>query len=137
MTSRKTTDWMWSQASDLLDQAERMHRQLFRLTAPGRGRAIWEPPVDVFGDECELIVVIALPGVPPDRVEIASEHGNLLVRADCPIPLTSSSRSVWRLEIPYGRFERRIALPAVRFDTARSEFRDGYLIVRLDRARQG
>jgi HSP20 family molecular chaperone IbpA len=136
MTSRKTTDWMWAQASDLLDQAERMHRQLFRLTASDRDCAIWEPPVDVFGDDYELIVIVALPGVPPERIEIASEHGNLLVRAECPIPLTSASRSVWRLEIPYGRFERRIALPAVRFDTARSEFRDGCLIVRLDRALQ-
>lgn len=136
MTTRKTTEWMWAQASDLLDQAERMHRQLFRLTAPGRGRAIWEPPVDVFGDDRELIVVIALPGVPPDRVEISSEPDCLLVRADCPLPLTSASRSVWRLEIPYGRFERRIPLPAVRFDTARTEFRDGYLVVALDRVAQ-
>jgi HSP20 family protein len=133
MTTRKTTEWMWAQASDLLDQAERMHRQLFRLTAPGRGRAIWEPPVDVLGDDHELIVVIALPGVPPDRVAVTFEPGCLLVCADCPIPLTSTSRSVWRLEIPYGRFERRIPLPEVRFETARTEFRDGCLIVFLDR----
>ena len=133
MTTRKTTDWMWAQATDLLDQAERMHRQLFRLAGPGRHRAIWEPPVDVFGDDRELIVVVALPGVPPDRVEVTSEPGCLLVRADCPIPLVSASRSVWRLEIPYGRFERRVSLPEVRFETARTEFRDGYLIVIMDR----
>lgn len=136
MATRKTTEWMWAQASDLLDQAERMHRQLFRLTAPGRDCVIWEPPVDVFGDERELIVIIALPGVQPDRVEITFESGCLLVRADCPIPLTSNNRSVWRLEIPYGRFERRVPLPAARFETARIEFRDGYLIVGLDRVVQ-
>ena len=136
MTSRKTTDWMWAQASDLLDQAERMHRQLFRLASPGRGRVIWEPPVDVFENERELVVVIALPGVPPDRVEILSEQGQLLVRAECPIPFASTRRAVCRLEIPYGHFERRVPLPAVRFETGRHEFRDGYLIVHFDKAQQ-
>jgi hypothetical protein len=62
MTSRKTTDWMWAQASDLLDQVERMHRQLFHLATPGREYVIWEPPVDVFESELELIIIIALPG---------------------------------------------------------------------------
>jgi HSP20 family protein len=136
MTSRKTTDWMWAQASDLLDQAERMHRQLFRLASPGRGHIVWEPPVDVFESEQELIVVVALPGVPPERVEVLSEPGQLLVRADCPIPFGSSRRSVCRLEIPYGRFERRLPLPPVRLETGRREFQDGYLIVRFDKAPQ-
>ncbi len=136
MTSRKTTDWMWAQASDLLDQAERMHRQLFRLAAPGRGSVTWEPPVDIFENERELIVVVALPGVPPERVEILSEPGYLLVRADCPIPFASARRAVCRLEIPYGRFERRVPLPAVGFEVSQHEFRDGYLIVRFDKLQQ-
>lgn len=136
MTSRKTTDWMWAQASDLLDQAERLHRQLFRITAPGRGCVTWEPPVDMFENEGELIVVVALPGVPPERVEILSEPGYLLVRADCPIPLAGTRRAVRRLEIPYGRFERRVPLPAARLEVSQREFRDGYLIVRFDKLQQ-
>ncbi len=134
MTSRKTTDWMWAQASDLLDQVERMHRQLFHLATPGREYVIWEPPVDVFESELELIVIIALPGVPQDQVEVLSEPGELLVRADCPLPFASSCRSVRRMEIPYGRFERRIAVPAIRPETARREFRDGYLIMLFDKS---
>ncbi len=134
MTSRKTTDWMWAQASDLLDQVERMHRQLFHLATPGREYVIWEPPVDVFESDLELIVIIALPGVPQDQVEVLSEPGELLVRADCPLPFASSCRSVRRMEIPYGRFERRIAVPAIRPETARREFRDGYLIMLFDKS---
>ncbi|MCE9641881.1 MAG: Hsp20/alpha crystallin family protein, partial [Betaproteobacteria bacterium] len=68
MTSRNATNWMWAQACDLLDQADRMHRQFFRLAASGRTRAVWEPPVDVFEDECEIIIVAALPGVSAERV---------------------------------------------------------------------
>jgi len=125
---------MWQQASDLLDQAERMHRQLFRPGSPGRACAIWEPPVDVFEDERELFVVIALPGVPPQKTEITLEAGHLLVRAECAIPLAGTRRAIRRLEIPYGRFERRVALPPVGFVSSRHEFRDGHLIVSLEKA---
>lgn len=133
MTSRKKTDWMWARASDLLDQAERMHRQLFHLATPGRENIIWEPPVDVFENGQEVIVVVALPGVPPERVEVHYAPGELLVRADCPIPFASTRRSVRRLEIPYGRFERRIHLSAVNPETLHREFRDGYLIMQFNK----
>lgn len=133
MTSRKTTDWMWAQASDLLDQAERMHRRLFHLASPRLEYVIWEPPVDVFENGHELIVVVALPGVPNDKVEVLYESGELLIRADCPIPFASTRGAVCRLEIPYGRFERRIHLPAVSYESARRESRDGYLIIHFDK----
>jgi HSP20 family molecular chaperone IbpA len=129
-------DWMWAQASDLLDQAERMHRRLFHLAPPGLESLIWEPPVDVFESERELIVVVALPGVPNDQVEVLPEPGELLVRAQCRIPFTADQCAVCRLEIPYGRFERRIAIPPVRPDTLKSEFRDGYLIMQFEKFNQ-
>ena len=81
MSSRNPTDWMWAQAVELLEQAERMHRQYFRLTASERTQAVWEPPVDVFEDEREIVIVVALPGVAADRVEVTSESGALVVRA--------------------------------------------------------
>ena len=37
--------WMWSNAVDLLDAAERMQRQFFQI-APARSGPCWEPPVD-------------------------------------------------------------------------------------------
>jgi predicted component of type VI protein secretion system len=51
MSSRNSTDWMWSQACELIEEAERMHRQFFRLASSERTQAVWEPPVDVFEDE--------------------------------------------------------------------------------------
>jgi HSP20 family protein len=134
MSSRNPTSWMWAQACDLLDEAERMHRQFFRLTASERMQAVWEPPVDVFEDESEIIVIVALPGVPDERVEITLESGTLVVRADRRIPFAGSRRAVRRLEIPYGYFERRIQLPDMRFETVTREFRDGCLMLRLRKA---
>jgi len=131
MPSQSLTDLMWAQAFDLIEQAERIHRQFFRLTASARPHAVWEPPVDMFEDEREVIIVVALPGVPPDRIEVSTESATLVVRAECPLPFAGSRRAVRRLEIPYGYFERRIPLPDARLEAGTRESSDGLLIVRL------
>jgi HSP20 family protein len=125
---------MWTQALELLEQAERMHRQFFRLTASGRARPTWEPPVDVFEDDDRIVIVVALPGVPADRVEVTYEPGLLVVRAERPLPLSDTCSAVRHLEIPYGYFERRIPLSQVQFDAGTRELMDGCLILRLRKA---
>jgi HSP20 family molecular chaperone IbpA len=125
---------MWSQAIDLLEQAERMHRQFFRLSASGRTTPTWEPPVDVFEDDDEVVIVVALPGVPADRIEVSYEPGALVVRAERRLPFTGSGRSVRQLEIPYGYFERRIPLAEVDLAAGMRELRDGCLMLRLRKA---
>jgi HSP20 family molecular chaperone IbpA len=122
---------MWAQACELIDEAERMHRQFFRLAASGRARATWEPPVDVFEDEFEVIVLVALPGVPAHRIDVTIEAGELVLRAERSLPFAGSRRALRRLEIPYGSFERRVRLPDARVDAGTREMRDGCLILRL------
>lgn len=131
MSSRNPTDWMWAQACNLLEQAEHMHRQFFQLSTAGRAQAVWEPPMDVFEDHQEIVVVVALPGVARENVEIAVSGGTLTLRAQSSAPFVASRGAVRRLEIPYGRFERRIALPPVRIEAGAREWRDGCLILRL------
>ena len=122
---------MWAQACDLLQQADRMHRQFFRLTAASQPQA-WEPPVDVFEDEHDVVVVVAMPGVAPDRVQIVTEPGFLTVRGERPLPLSGGTRAlVHQLEIPYGYFERRIALPHGRWEAMSHELANGCLVLRL------
>ena len=131
MSSRNPTDWMWAQACELIEQAERMHRQFFRLASSERAQAVWEPPVDVFEDEREVIVIVALPGVPADRIQVTTESGLLLIRAESPLPFAGTRRAVRQLEIPYGYFERRIPLPEARLEAGTRELADGCLILRL------
>jgi HSP20 family protein len=131
MSARSPNDWMWAQAVELLEQAERMHRQYFRLTSSQRSRAVWEPPIDVFEDENEIVIVVALPGVPAERVEVTGEPGVLVVRAESPFSSAGSCRAVRQLEIPYGYFERRIPLPGMRVEVGAREITDGCLILRL------
>lgn len=128
------TDWMWAHACDAMARAEHMHRQFFRLASSAAAQAVWEPPADVFADEHEVLVVVALPGVAADRVQVLAEAGEIVVRAERPSPLGSAAHAVRQLEIPYGYFERRIALPPGRYEAVSQELTHGCLVLRLQRA---
>ena len=64
------TGWMWIHACEVIVKAERLQRQFFQPSASQRALAIWEPPVDVFEDEGEIVIVVAMPGVAPERVQV-------------------------------------------------------------------
>lgn len=125
------TDWMWAHACDLIDQAEKLHQQFFRLTTSQRALAIWEPPVDVFEDDHEIVIVVAMPGVSAEQMQVQSESGVLVVRGVRPVPLTGAGYAVRQLEIPYGVFERRIALPDGRIELGKPEVTQGCLVLRI------
>jgi HSP20 family molecular chaperone IbpA len=137
MSSRNSTDWMWAQACALLDEAEQMHRQFFRLGVSERTQAVWEPPADVFEDDREIVVVVALPGVAADAVEVALETGALVVRAQARFPFAGPDHVVRRLEIPYGNFERRIPLPLAHLEAVARESVNGCLVLRLTKSTGG
>ncbi len=123
--------WMWAQACELIDQAERLHRQFFRPTVSARAFAVWEPPIDVFEDGRELVVVVAMPGVSADRVEVHLEQGAVVVRGERPVSLRRPGYAVRQLEIPYGGFERRIPLPPGRYEAEPPQLVQGCLVLTL------
>jgi HSP20 family protein len=125
--------WMWAEACDLIDEAERLHRRFFRLGASRRDVPTWEPPVDVFEDDREILLVVAMPGVSADRVQVITEPGALVVRGVRPVPLSGSRHRVRQLEIPYGAFERRIMLPPGPLEVGPPELSQGCLYLRLRR----
>lgn len=124
---------MWVQACEMLERAERLHRQFFRLTMSEHARAVWGPPIDMFEDEREIVVVVALPGVIVERIEVAINPGALVVRAESEIPIKGRECAIHRMEIPYGYFERRIALPEVPLKLGAQEFVNGCLILTLQK----
>lgn len=126
---------MWAEACNLLDEAEQLHRRFFRLGQPVGAAAAWEPPVDVFEDDDDFFIVVALPGVAADRIEVAVETGVLVISAERALPLGGRRCAVRRLEIPYGRFQRRIQLPPRAGEVRAREFRDGCLLLSVSKRR--
>lgn len=135
MPSRDPIGWMWAEACQMLDQAERLQRQFFRLDFPRGARVAWEPPVDVFEDEREFVVVVALPGVSPGHAEAIFDGRTLLIRAQRRIPLEGRYCSIERLEIPYGYFERRLVLPQIRLELESQQVSDGCLVLTVRKVR--
>lgn len=134
MTRRDTRSWMWAEAVDMLDQAERLQRQFFRLAGGAdREPPRWEPPVDVFAGEDQVLVEVALPGVPEDRMELVIGPGELIIRGDRQLPARPAGAQLQRLEIPYGRFERRLALGPGRWELVARRHADGCLQLLLAR----
>jgi HSP20 family molecular chaperone IbpA len=134
MSTERQYGWMWQQACDLLDQADRLHRQVHRYMGRGADAALWEPPVDVQETEEGVILQFALPGVAPEEIEIRHEPGALTVIAARPLKLATHDAVIRRLEIPHGRFVRRIALAGAAWKVADTAYTHGCLEVRLVRA---
>jgi HSP20 family protein len=124
---------MWSEACEMLARAERLHRDLFR---PARSTAMlpaWEPPVDVLETEREVLVLVALPGVNPDHVEAAIEDGILVIAGTRILPAALRTAVIHRLELPQGRFERRVRIPGGRYSDVRRSSVDGCLVMTLQK----
>lgn len=131
-------DRMWAEALELLDQAERVQRAVFRPGPAGTTAArltCWEPPVDVLETASgELWIQVALPGVPPELLDLRVEGQALVVAGERPLPLPrGSSGTVHRLETPHGRFERRLTLPPGRYELGRHDLELGCLTITLRR----
>ena len=107
----------------MLDRADRLHRQFFLTREP----ASWEPPVDIVEGGGELRLQLALPGVAPDAVSVVADPSGVSVSALRSFPGRSREALIHRVEIPYGRFERRIEFPVERYEFESKAQADGIL----------
>ena len=133
MTRGDPRDWMWSEALQMLAQADRLHRQIFRPQASTRG-ANWEPPVDMLETDDAVLILAALPGVDVQEVQAVIENGVLIIAGERVLPDELRTAVIHRLELPQGRFERRIELPAGRYDSVHRMAANGCLLISLSKA---
>jgi len=127
-------DWMWSEALNMLARADRMHRQFFRPHAGPTSRPMWEPPVDMLETPDAVIVIAGLPGVDAEAAHASVEDGDLVIAGERALPQELRTAHIHRLELPQGRFERRVPLPAGRYGSIHRFAAHGCLVVRLAKA---
>jgi HSP20 family protein len=131
MSTKDPVNWMLSEAIDSLARAERLRQHFFSLQSrAGSREASWEPPIDVLETDREILILVALPGVDPEHVEAVIENGTLVVSGQRVLPVELRNARIHRLELPQGRFERRIALPTGRYAVSRFAV-NGCIVLRL------
>ena len=87
--------------------------------------------MDVLETEDALLVLAALPGVDPEHIQVTIQQGVLVIAGERVRPPELATAVIHRLELPQGRFERRLALPAGRFEILRPTVVHGCLTIAL------
>jgi HSP20 family protein len=130
MPIREFEGWMWAEACEMLNQADRLHRQFFKPALMNVKPATWEPPVDVYESPYEFKIMIALPGVMPEHLSVRLEQDQLIIEGQR-YRFACAESQIRRLEIPYGRFERCIQFPDGRYEIQTRELVQGCLLISL------
>jgi HSP20 family molecular chaperone IbpA len=129
--------WLWRQASDLLEQAERIQRSFLQAALVGWQESVsqsarWSPAVNIVETEEDLWLIFALAGVAADQMELRLEKGALIVAGHRPLPECFSDGELKVLEIPCGRFERCVQLPrGVSLSIGEVRQHEGLLFIQL------
>jgi HSP20 family protein len=127
---------------DLFTLQDRMNR-LFEEAADRREgeaeieRADWVPAADVYEDEREYLVVLDLPGIEREGLDVSLDDGRLAIRGE---RRGREGLNARRTERPQGRFVRTFSLPdAVDRAAISADYKDGVLLLHLPKRgeRQG
>ena len=97
----------------------------------------WSPAVDVFESRDRLVVVVEVPGLPPESLRVVFRERELVLAGERRARRTGAGSTFLCLERPHGRFERAIPLDVpVDVALARATLAGGVLTVSLPRLRE-
>jgi HSP20 family protein len=133
----------WDPLRDLVALQDRMNR-LFDEAAHQRARnegdageierADWSPLADVYNREDEYLIVLDLPGVSREALDISVDDDRLLIRGERLPDIESQGRT----ERPAGSFLRKFGPlpPTVNQKAISAEYKDGVLRLRLPKHKE-
>ena len=131
----------WDPLRDLLSLQEKMNR-LFEdslaatRTIPGLPASAWTPAADAYETPEGFVVLMDLPGLSADDVEIHVDGERLVVHGERRPDDKTRPESFHRVERSYGVFTRVFQLTdEVDPDRVTANFRDGLLRLELPRLR--
>jgi HSP20 family molecular chaperone IbpA len=125
---RSIADAMWVQMMATMPRANPVAGRAFPSAVVG-----WEPPMDVLETEAGVLVIVALPGVRQEDIQVVIASGSFSVRGTRRWPRMRRSALVHQIELPHGQFERKLPLPPGSYRLAGQDHVDGCLLLTLQR----
>lgn len=119
-----------------------------RVREPGRGfgfmsrEDMWNPELEVFHRNSELVICADLPGLTKDDVKVDVNESQVTIQGERHREHEEEREGVYRSERSYGSFYRVIPLPeGVIADQAKATFKNGVLEITMpappEQARRG
>ena len=94
--------------------------------------ATWEPPVDIYETENELVVKADLPDLQEKDIDVRVENNTLTIRGERKFSKDVNEDNYLRIERAYGSFTRSFSLPnTVSSESIRAEYRNGVLTLNM------
>ena len=94
----------------------------------------FKPRVDVLQKEKSSVVVVDLPGVSKESIDIQVEKGVLHIKGERPAPEFEEGSEYYLRERGYGNFERRFRLgESLDPEAVQAKFENGVLAVEINR----
>ena len=122
----------WDPFRELNVLDERMGNFLGRHWDGPLSTTAWNPSVDIFENDNEVIIKAELPGMNSKDIEVKLENNVLMLKGERRFEKETKEENYHRIEREYGAFSRSFALPAaVNSDKVTAEYKDGILKVTL------
>jgi HSP20 family protein len=97
----------------------------------------WQPAIDVYETDKEVVVLVELAGLKEDEIEVAVLNNILVVKGERRDIKQGIKRTYSQMEILWGPFDRHIALPAnVDVDQIKAFYEGGFVEVVLPKVDQ-
>lgn len=99
-----------------------------RRTAEKEGLWNWNPVVDIYEEQDNIVVKAEIPGVRKEDISVDVKDGVLTLKGERSVDNEAKEEKYYRRERIYGRFQRAFTLPTeVDPDNVKAEFTDGVL----------
>jgi HSP20 family protein len=127
--------WEFEDVGGLRRSMDRVFGELLMQTPRRPATKGWEPAVEMFETNTEVIVRAELPNIDPKKIEITVTEDLFTLRGETKYEEEQKDRNYYVRELLYGKFTRTLRLPtAVKGTEAKAVYKDGVLEVKIPKA---